>query len=130
PGETFEQRQSRIEEANSRISSEAHALSRMILGPVADKLGSKRLLIVPDGALQYIPFQALVISRRANSNEATVQSQASAGSEELIPLIVDHEIINEPSASALALVIRETAQRKRAPNSVAVCANRVFEADD
>jgi tetratricopeptide (TPR) repeat protein len=35
------------------------ALSRMILEPVAGQLGTKRLLIVPDGALQYVPFAAL-----------------------------------------------------------------------
>ncbi len=35
------------------------ALSRMLLGPVAGQLGTKRLLIVATGALQYLPFSAL-----------------------------------------------------------------------
>jgi tetratricopeptide (TPR) repeat protein len=35
------------------------ALSQMLLEPVADQLGNKRLLIVSDGALQYVPFAAL-----------------------------------------------------------------------
>lgn len=34
-------------------------LSQMLLGPVAEQLGKKRLLMVSDGALQYIPFGAL-----------------------------------------------------------------------
>ncbi|MDZ8264547.1 MAG: hypothetical protein RMY63_40175 [Nostoc sp. ChiQUE01b] len=34
-------------------------LSQLILKPVAQQLGQKRLVIVADGALQYIPFAAL-----------------------------------------------------------------------
>jgi len=43
---------------------------------------------------------------------------------------LDHEIINEPSASALALLMSETASRKQASNAIAVFADPVFEADD
>ncbi len=129
PGETFEQRHARVAEANAHISEEAASLSKLVLGPVMTKLGNKRLLIVPDGGLQYIPFQALVVPGKANVDDASAQSQ-TGGSDEQIPLIVDHEIVNEPSASALALVISETAQRKPAPKSIAVLANPVFEADD
>jgi CHAT domain-containing protein/Tfp pilus assembly protein PilF len=129
-GETFEQRQARVAEANVHISEEAAALSKVVLGPVMSRLGTKRLLIVPDGALQYIPFQALVAPGKANTGDASAQPQTGAGSDEQIPLIVDHEIVNEPSASALALVISETAQRKPGPKTIAVLANPVFEADD
>ncbi len=129
-GETFDQRQARVREANAHIAQEAASFSKLVLGPVVNKLGKKRLLIVADGALQYIPFQALVVPGNANGDNAAAQSQPSTRSEELIPLIIDHEIINEPSASALALVMSETAQRKQAPNSVAVFANPVFESED
>ena len=37
----------------------ARALSRIVLEPVRGQLANKRLLIVSDGALQYIPFAAL-----------------------------------------------------------------------
>lgn len=117
PGETLAVRQARIAEATARLPEEAAALSQLIIGPVIDKLGTKRLLIVPDGALQYIPFQALPVP-------------ATASTGELIPLLVDHEIVYQPSASALALVRAESAQRKPARHSVAVFANPVFEADD
>src|SRR5260370_10924099 len=33
-------------------------LTRLVLGPVAALLGSKRLAIVADGALEYVPFAA------------------------------------------------------------------------
>lgn len=128
PGETFDQRQTRIAEANEHLSEAAASLSMLVLGPLTTKLGTKRLLIVPDGALQYIPFQALTVP--AATSGTTEQAKTAGNPDEQIPLLVDHEIVNEPSASALALVISDTAQRKPAPNSIAVFANPVFEADD
>ncbi|MGH9371887.1 MAG: CHAT domain-containing protein, partial [Vicinamibacterales bacterium] len=59
---------------------------------------------------QYIPFGALPV--------------ASA------PLIARHEIVNLPSASALALLRRESARRTRAPRLLAVLADPVLEPDD
>lgn len=127
-GETFEQRQARVVEANMHIAEEAALFSKLVLGPVADKLGTKRLLIVPDGALQYIPFQALTVP--TTTNAATEQARTAGNADEQIPLFVDHEIVNEPSASTLALVMSDKAGRQPAPNSVVVFANPVFEADD
>jgi len=87
------------------------ALSRTLLGAVAGRLGKKRLVIVADGALQYIPFGAL----------RTPQG---------LPLIAEHEIVNLPSASTLAVLRKETAARKPAPMQVAVLADPVFDASD
>ena len=42
-----------------RIDLAAEKLSKLVLAPVKDKLGKKRLVVVADGALQYIPFAAL-----------------------------------------------------------------------
>lgn len=45
---------------NETLDPDAFArLSQMLLGPVADQLTAKRLVIVSDGALQYVPFGAL-----------------------------------------------------------------------
>ncbi|HYV10579.1 MAG TPA: CHAT domain-containing protein, partial [Pyrinomonadaceae bacterium] len=46
------------------------------------------------------------------------------------PLIIDHEIVNLPSASTLAVVRKEVAGRQIAPKSVAVLADPVFMKDD
>lgn len=97
---------------------EAAALSRMLLGPVAWQLGTKRLLIVGQGALQYVPFEAL-----------PAPSSADAGGEP-DPLMADHVIEYSPSASVLELLRREAAGRKPAPKAIAVIADPVFEADD
>jgi hypothetical protein len=57
-----------------------------LLGPVAGELKQKRLVIVAEGVLQYVPFSALPV-------------------ESARPLIVDHEIVTLPSASVLAPVV-------------------------
>lgn len=114
--ETFQQYQERVRQADAQLPSAAVALSDLLIAPVQQKLVKKRLLIVPDGALHYVPFQALtVLSSGANQGER-------------VPLLVNHEIVYEPSASALALVLNEA--RRPAQKTIAVFANPVFEADD
>ena len=84
----------------------------MLLGPAAAELKNKRLLIVSDGVLQFIPFAGL--PDPTNSR----------------PLIVDHEIVTAPSASVVALLRQETANRKPAAKTFAVFADPVFSNDD
>jgi hypothetical protein len=60
-GETDSQKCARIAAAMANYPEAAAELSRMLLEPVASHLGSKRLLIVAEGALQYIPFAALPV---------------------------------------------------------------------
>jgi CHAT domain-containing protein len=138
PGETEAIRQARIKEARANYWPQAAILSRMLLGQAASHLGAKRLLIVADGALQYLPFGALPapeMERRRNKG-AGEQSGEVAGkprnpqSTIRNPLIVEHEIVHLPSASALALLRRELAGRQPAPKAVAVLADPVFSADD
>ncbi|MBI3652631.1 MAG: CHAT domain-containing protein [Acidobacteria bacterium] len=57
--ETATQRQARIAQADRETDAAASLVSTLILAPLANELGHKRLLIVADGALQYIPFAAL-----------------------------------------------------------------------
>ena len=128
PGEALAERQARATGADAQYWQEADALSRMILGPVAGQLGNKRLLIVADGALQYVPFAALTVPDAERQAQARAQETARAG--DPTPLIMDHEIVNLPSASTLAGLRRETAQRTPAPNTIAVLADPVFEKDD
>jgi CHAT domain-containing protein len=124
--ETNEPRQARVGVAAEQLASKIANLSRLLLAPVAPKLGTKRLLVVPDGTLQYIPFQVLIKPADANASGSTL----GVTSAEPRPLVADHEIVNEPSASALALLLSGTTKRKRAANTVAVLADPVFEADD
>src|SRR6185369_13926673 len=95
-------------------------LSEMILKPVAKQLGKKRLIIVTEGDLQYIPFGALpnpVRPQKASTHESS-------------PLILSHEIVNAPSATTLALIRRGKSHRRPAQKTLAVLADPVFARDD
>lgn len=126
PGLTLDLQQERVRQAEGQLPAVTATLSKLLLGPVADKLGTKRLLIVADGPLQYIPFQVLVLPGKTDPNASSSQVNAN----EQRRLISDHEIINEPSASILALVLSESANRRPPDNTVAVLADPVFESDD
>ena len=89
------------------------SLSRMLLEPIANHRAKKRVVVVADGALQYIPFSVLEIA-----------------SEKRERLIAHHEVINLPSASALAVQRNALKDRKPAPHLLAVVADPVFEPDD
>ncbi|MEW6731306.1 MAG: CHAT domain-containing protein [Acidobacteriota bacterium] len=99
----------------------ATRLSQILLGPVAGSLAFKRLLIVSDGALQYLPFGAL---------PAPIMDKNGDSGKSRVPLLFEHEIINEPSASALAALRRELRDRKAAVKSAVVFADPVFNRDD
>ena len=103
---------------------EAAAMSRMLLGPAAGQLGSKRLVIVASGTLQYLPFGALPVPAAGEKLGGGSQSTANR------PLIVDHEIVSLPSASTLAVLRRELSGRQPAAKSVAVLADPVFDRND
>jgi CHAT domain-containing protein/predicted negative regulator of RcsB-dependent stress response len=123
PGEADAKRQARIEEARANYWPQAAALGRMLLGPVASQLGGKRLAIVADGALQYIPFAALPAPSSGNDGGRDSVAEPQ-------PLFAEHEIVSLPSASTLATLRRETAGRKPAEKSLAVLADPVFTDDD
>ena len=111
-GEPVAARTERQAKADAQIPAQTELLSKLILGPLAGKLEKKRLLIVADGALQYVPFQMLTAPETGSY------------------LVQKYEIVNLPSASTLALLQSVAANRKPAPNSVAVLADPVFEIDD
>jgi CHAT domain-containing protein/Tfp pilus assembly protein PilF len=141
-GETTEQRQKRLAQADEQYPEAALALSRMLLGAVASQLGSKRLIVVTEGALQYVPFAALPVpdlntetgrsgdgqKERNSANPRVSPSPRLRVDSE--PLVVDHEIVNLPSVSTLAVLRREISGRSSAPKAVAVIADPVFADDD
>jgi CHAT domain-containing protein len=104
-----------VKESRSRYWQEARRLSQLVLSPLAGKLAQKRLLIVSDGALQYIPFSALP--------DPEIDGEP-------VPLVVGHEIVHLPSASALDVLRTATEHRKPAAGAVVVLADPVFNSDD
>jgi len=116
--ETVDEKRERVKQADAEYPNAARALSDMLLGPVAAQLERKRLLIVPDGALEYLPFAALMIP-----------SQTSMGTP-FLPLMVEHEVTSIPSASTLAVLRWELQGRAPAEKVVAVFADPVFDKAD
>lgn len=113
--ETPSQRRVRIASEDAQYLNVSRELSTKVLGEVAKHLKHQRLVIVADGALQYVPFAALPIP---------------AETENFRPLIADYEIVSLPSASVVALMREDLKARPRAPKSVAILADPVFDKDD
>jgi CHAT domain-containing protein/Tfp pilus assembly protein PilF len=117
-GENSAQRKARLAQEDAEYRKTSAALSQMVLGPVRERLAGKRLLIVADGALQYIPFAALPVS-------------AGDASSAEVPLMAEHEIVNLPSASVLASLRRQASERATQPTKeVAILADPVFDKND
>jgi CHAT domain-containing protein len=110
--ETAAERQHRIAQADAKLPEAARRLSDTILAPAAAAMAGKRLMVVPDGGLQRLPFAMLPLPGTGE------------------PLVSAHEIVVLPSASALAVLRKETAGRKPAPKLLAVFADPVFDAAD
>jgi CHAT domain-containing protein len=149
-GETPEQRRARLVRSEREYVEVAGVLSRMLLAPAASMLGRKRLVVIADGALHYVPFSALPDPKSLESEVSSLQSDAKTGGRplshaqppaisgpklqtsdsRLVPLIVDHEVVNLPSASVLAGMRKDVDGRRPAPRSVAVLADPVFDRTD
>jgi Uncharacterized protein conserved in bacteria len=99
----------RSDDANE-LTLALQELSRMVLAPVATELNKRRIIVVADGALHYIPFQALL----------TTDGE---------PLVANYEIINAPSASILG-ELRKEATRRQPTKLLAAFGNPEFAAND
>jgi CHAT domain-containing protein len=94
----------------------SNALYKAAVEPAASIIGDKRILVVADGALNYIPFEALV----KNSDGADYAS--------LNYLVKTNEIVYSPSASVIAAIRQGSASSTG--KSMLLVADPVFSADD
>lgn len=92
-------------------------LSELVLSPVASRLEGRRLVVVADGALHYVPFAAL---------PEPVGSSGGGGED----LLESHEVVHLPSATSLAFLRRERRYRPPTGKTLAVLADPVFQPDD
>ena len=84
-----------------QLSKAIDDLGKLVLAPVANQLTAQRLIVVADGALNYIPFQLL---RLPSDGE---------------PLVASKEIVNTPSASILGQLRQERLRRPPPPKPLA-----------
>ena len=116
PGEKPAEHQARVRKSEAEYWVQAAELSRVLLGPVASQLGNRRLAIVGEGILQHIPFGALPTPDATSAQDT--------------PVILNHEVVNLPSASTLLLLRRDAVNRRPPDRTVAVFADPVFHASD
>ena len=92
------------------------ALYKAAVEPAGAVLGEKRLLIVGDGALNYVPFEALV------------KSPESADYSSLPYLIKTNEVIYAPSASVVGVIKQQNSNRDG--RAMLILADPVFNSND
>jgi CHAT domain-containing protein/Tfp pilus assembly protein PilF len=96
---------------SAALAQTATELGQMLLGGVPRDLLLPRIVVVAEGALHRVPFAALALPGAPK------------------PLVAEHEVINLPSASVMA-VVRAASARQSPAREVAILADPVFEADD
>ncbi len=99
----------RVSEADADLPRAARALARLVLEPLR-LTGARRVAIVADGALEYVPFALLPLSDSDT------------------PLLARTEVVRLPSASILAT--RARPEPVAFDTEVAVLADPVFRSDD
>ncbi len=97
--------------------SASNTLYKTAVEPAASMIGDKRVLIVADGTLNYVPFEALVTAGGGTDYSA------------LPYMIKTNEIVYAPSASVLG-IIRKQAAAKSTGKAVLLIADPVFNASD
>lgn len=107
-GETPAQRKARIDAAEKRITADAGKLRAMLLAPLGSAIEGKRVVIVADGALQYLPFTPLLEENLSSTREVVVL----------------------PSIGVLSQLRRPDRSPQNVTKTVAVFADPVFESDD
>lgn len=94
----------------------SNALYKTVLEPAAAIIGEKRLLVVADGALNYVPFEVLL-------KTADAGDFASLGY-----LVKSNEIVYAPSASVVGAIKQQRA--KSTSRALLVIADPVFNSND
>jgi CHAT domain-containing protein/predicted negative regulator of RcsB-dependent stress response len=103
-------RQTRLKAAEEKLPLVAKELSDLILAPVAKDLKKKRIVIVADGSLQYIPFSALPLNDKY--------------------LVESAEILTVPSATFLSELRKRETVNEASKKLLAVIADPVFDRND
>ena len=113
-GQTGEDYQRSIDEADKVLPGKAKKLSEILFGPLAGQLGTRRLLVVADGALQYVPFDTLPVP----------------GTEDGTLLVNTNEVVILPSFSTLVAIRAKQNRSGSARKLVAVIADPVSSGSD
>ena len=96
--------------------ADSNALYKVVLEPAAGMVGEKRLLVVADGALNYIPFEVLL------------KSPDGGDFSSLGYLVKSNEIVYAPSASVVGAIKQQ--RTKATGHAMLIIADPVFNSND
>src|SRR6185312_9690186 len=94
----------------------SNALYKVVLAPAAGMIGEKRLMVVADGALNYIPFEVLL--------KTTETGDFSS----LNYLVKSNEVVYAPSASIVGAIKQQRTQNTS--RAMLIIADPVFNSND
>src|ERR1041385_4148950 len=94
----------------------SNALYKVVLEPAAGMIGEKRLMVVADGALNYIPFEVLL------------KSPDGGDFSSLGYLVKTNEIVYAPSASVVGAIKQQ--RTKNTSKAMLIIADPVFNSND
>lgn len=100
------------------FATAASALYQSAVAPAAKVIGAKRLLVVADGALNYIPFEALISAPGGTDFAA------------LPYMVLTNEFVYAPSASVVASIRQQRQSATAGGRGLLIVADPVFNADD
>jgi CHAT domain-containing protein len=109
----------RTRQADGELETLLQDLSDTLLGPVEGLGETRRIAIVADGVLNYLPFAALPLPR----------GKGGEGGEAGAPLVASFEIVRLPSASTLSMLRHQERPREFA-KSLVIVADPVYGLDD
>jgi CHAT domain-containing protein len=94
----------------------SNALYKVVLEPAAAMIGDKRLMVVADGALNYIPFEVLL------------KTSDTGDFSSLNYLVKSNEVVYAPSASVVGAIKQQ--RTKNASRAMLIIADPVFNSND
>jgi len=103
-------------EVAAPLLAASNALYKAVVEPAAAMFADKRLLVVADGALNYVPFEALVTSAGGSDFAAAPY------------LIKTNEIVYAPSASVIGAIRQQTT--RPSGRAVLILADPIFNSGD
>ena len=105
----------------SAFAAAAHALYKSVVEPARAVIGERRLLVVADGALNYVPFETLV-----------TEAPAAGVDYSMLPyLLKKNEVVYAPSASVLAAIRQQSsAAATDRGRDLLLIADPIFDASD
>ena len=98
----------------SDVYRKGKELAELILPEIPGWATDKRLLISGEGVLAELPFHALPLPKK----------------DTYTPLLVEHEVLTQPSISSVGIIRQEFSERPLRPPAIAILADPVYRADD